>query len=126
MRSKVHIVLVIAVAIFITPSLYAANEVPRDMWLDGMSKLLPEAFCQPEQFFRQCFEVSEETCQQTATSTTRDCIEKLKGEMPEMFDTENGQYWGTQVGACAGSSYSMALLKNFKDTKKCNDPEAWK
>lgn len=103
-----------------------AFEVGRDTWTNAMSTALPNAFCQPQQFFRQCFDISEAQCVETATKVTRQCLQQFSAQFPQVFkQPDDGTYWGTKVGECAGEAYQTTLSKEFKNTAKCNDVNQW-
>ncbi|PHS66332.1 MAG: hypothetical protein COB09_02390 [Thalassobium sp.] len=103
-----------------------ALEVGRDVWTNAMTTALPNAFCQPQQFFRQCFDVSEAQCLQTASQTTKHCLQQFSAQFPQVFQQPaDGSYWGTMVGQCAGEAYQTTLSKEFKNTAKCNDVNQW-
>ncbi|MCD8523360.1 MAG: hypothetical protein LRY66_03735 [Saccharospirillaceae bacterium] len=103
-----------------------ALEADRDVWINAMTTALPNAFCQPQQFFRQCFDISEALCMETATQTTRQCLQQFSAQFPQVFQQPaDGAYWGTKVGECAGEAYQSTLSKAFKNTAKCNDVNQW-
>lgn len=114
--------------IFLTAlsSFSSAFEVGRDEWTNAMTTALPNAFCQPQQFFRQCFDISEAQCMETATQTTRQCLQQFSAQFPQVFkQPDDGTYWGSKVGECAGEAYQTTLSKEFKNTAKCNDVNQW-
>jgi hypothetical protein len=68
-----------------------------------MSTVLPTVFCQGGQYFRQCFDVSQSECEETAMSSTRICLQKYKDKIPDtLTQPKDGSYWGTIIGRCAG------------------------
>ena len=103
-----------------------AQGITKSAWIEGMSTNLPAIFCQPNQYFRQCYRVSAQKCEEVAASTTRICLNKFSSQMPAIFNqrqqTEN---WGGTIGKCAGEAYATVLRKEFIDTAKCNDPQVW-
>lgn len=104
----------------------APNSVPKADWMKGMKTALPVAFCKPTQYFRQCFKVTAEECEQVALSTTRVCLENLKDAIPDpLKQPEDGTTWGAKVGQCAGAAYETALVKKKIQNDKCNDASAW-
>jgi hypothetical protein len=104
-----------------------ATEVAKAEWLSAMSTAVPTSFCQPKQYFRQCFSVSAEECEQVAASSTRTCLEKHKSAIPEILvQPADGTRFGTVVGACAGSTYEITLTSKRISSAKCNDPNNWK
>jgi hypothetical protein len=84
-------------------------------------------FCEPEQYFRQCFEVTEAECLEVAKRTIRACIERYEPTMPEQFDSQSGEQVGRAVGACAGQDYEATFMQRNKriNSARCNDPAVW-
>ena len=104
-----------------------SQEVAKDVWIDKMSTVLPTAFCQTDQYFRQCFDVSQIECEETAISATRICLQKYKDKIPDVLvQPKDGSYWGRIIGSCAGEAYEMTLQKKRISNKKCNDPSNWR
>jgi hypothetical protein len=84
-------------------------------------------FCQPDQYFRQCFEVTEGECRELAKRTIRGCIERFEPTMPERFDSQSGEQVGRAIGECAGRDYENTLAQRNKriSSARCNDPAVW-
>ncbi len=119
-------ILVLTLVLLISASAHS-GEVSKEAWLDGMSTALPTAFCQRDQYFRQCFEVSQTECEETAMSATRVCLQKYKDKIPNtLIQPKDGSYWGRIVGSCAGEAYEITLRKKRISNQKCNDPNNWK
>jgi hypothetical protein len=112
---------------FVLPLAGQAQEVPRDKWLEVMTVTIPTYFCQPEQYFRQCFDVSAEECEQVALSGTRTCISKLQQQIPEMLQhPADSKAWGTRLGTCAGVAYEGTLADKHKSDPKCQNAMNWR
>jgi len=119
----------ILVVIFVLLMSASANsvEISKEAWMDSMSTVLPTALCQADQYFRQCFDVSQTECEETATSATRVCLQKYKDKIPNtLVQPRDGAYWGSLVGACAGEAYEVTLQKKRISNQKCDDPNNWK
>ena len=100
-----------------------ANEVSKAEWIKAMSTALPAHFCQPTQYFRQCFSVTQPECEQVALSATRICLEKHRSEIPEVLvQPRDGTRFGTIVGACSGGTYESTLIKKKISNARCNNP----
>jgi hypothetical protein len=112
-------------ALLMLLALPAQAEVGRDAWVDSMSTALPTAFCQSQQYFMQCFKVSQQECVDSATAATRVCLEKNRSKMPAVFTREDGRQWGGVVGGCAGEAYEISLINRRIDSDRCNDPKNW-
>ena len=103
-----------------------AGEVSKEVWMNAMSTALPTAFCQSQQYFRQCFEVTQIECEETASSAVRICLDKYKGKIPDVLNQpKDGNHWGTIIGTCAGEAYAIAFQKRQISTKECNNPANW-
>jgi len=121
-KARVSIFLIIMT---LSTSLLAVD-VKRDDWVSAMTSGLPTAFCNSSQYFRQCFNVTAQECEATASSATRVCINKNKSKIPSILhQPKDGTHWGTVIGSCAGEAYEMALLKKRFRNSKCNNPANW-
>lgn len=117
----------ILISIFLFPLSVNAIEVSKSDWFNGMSTALPTAFCNSKQYFRQCFNISAQECEETAASATRICLNKYKSEIPNILvQPKDGTHWGEIIGKCAGTAYGIALVKKTIDNAKCNDIKKWK
>lgn len=104
----------------------APSTIAREAWISAIRTALPIAFCKPDQYFRQCFNVTQAECEQTALSATRVCLDDLKSQIPEVLKQPgDGAHWGAKVGQCAGSGYEVALSGKRVQSVKCDDPSAW-
>lgn len=109
------------------PASGQAVKVKKAAWIDAMSTALPAAFCNPRQYFRQCFRVTARECERAAASATRICLDKNKDRIPAVLNQpQDGRRWGATVGSCAGQTYEISLIKKRIDSKRCNDPANWR
>lgn len=91
-----------------------------------MTTVLPTAFCSSGQYFRECFSVTAQECEETASSATRICLNNYIDKMPEVLQQpQDGTHWGMIIGACAGEAYEVALLKKRIKNDKCDNPANW-
>ena len=103
-----------------------AGQVSKSVWMNAMSTAVPTAFCQAKQYYRQCFEVTQIECEETASSATRICLKKYKEEIPNLLNQpQDGTHWGTIIGRCAGEAYESAFQKRRISSKECNNPAKW-
>lgn len=101
-------------------------EVTKSDWLIAMKSALPTAFCNPSMYFRQCFKVTANQCEETALSATRICLENNKVNIPDiLIQPKDGTHWGTIVGTCAGETYEKSLSKLKVSNTKCNNAANW-
>lgn len=104
-----------------------ADEISKKEWLDSMSTVLPTAFCESSQFFRQCYKVTAKKCEEVAASATRVCITKHGVDIPALLQQpKDGTHWGTVIGTCAGTGYGLSLMNSFIDSKKCKNIDNWR
>lgn len=103
-----------------------AQQVAKEAWLESMEIIIPTFFCKEDQYFRQCFEVSVQECEEVAASSARVCIGRLGSEVPAVLQLpQDGNLWGTRLGSCAGTAYEGVLAEKRISTPKCNDPGQW-
>lgn len=104
----------------------SAQEVTKKQWIAGMKTALPAHFCQQSQYFRQCFDVSANKCEEVAASSTRICLSELGNQIPNVLvQPKDGTHWGAKVGQCAGTTYETVLKKKRISNSKCNDISNW-
>lgn len=103
-----------------------AIEVTKQSWLTSMETALPTVFCGSSMYFRQCFSVSAQQCEEAAVSATRICLKRNAANIPNiLIQPQDGTHWGTVIGTCAGQSYEIALMKQKVSNTKCNDITNW-
>lgn len=101
-------------------------EVTKADWMSAMETAVPTAFCNSNQFFRQCFNVTAQECEETAASATRVCLNKNQRNIPSILvQPADGTHWGTVVGSCAGTTYATTLSTKLVKNEKCNNPKNW-
>jgi hypothetical protein len=119
--------ILVVVLVFLIPASANSQEVSKEAWIESVSTALPTAFCRSDLYFRQCFDVSQTECEETAMSATRVCLQKYKNKIPNtLVQPKDGSYWGNIIGACAGEAYEITLQKKRISNKRCNDPNNWK
>jgi len=124
--NRMHRLFLIGILAFASTTV-SANEVSKEDWINGMTTALPAYFCKADQYFRQCFTVTQVECEEVALSTTRICLAQNKNAMPAILkQPEDGTRWGSVVGACAGEAYEISLQKKLINSARCKDPNNWK
>ena len=104
----------------------SGNEVSKANWMSAIETALPTAFCNSNQYFRQCFNVTAQECEEVAASATRVCLNKNQSKIPSiLIQPEDGTHWGTVIGSCAGSAYGASLSKKLVKNKKCDNQKNW-
>lgn len=120
-RTIIGILFLVSISTFVT-----AQEITKKQWVAGMKTALPAHFCQQAQYFRQCFEVTVEECEEVAASSTRICLRELNQQIPEVLvQPKDGTHWGGKVGQCAGTTYESVLKKKRISNSKCNNVSNW-
>ncbi len=103
-----------------------AQTIAKTEWIDGMQTIMPTVVCQSETPFRRCFEVTAERCEEVMASAMRVCLNRHNSDIPaRLQQPEDGQYWGSIVGECAGESYAVVLERDYINSAACNDPATW-
>lgn len=118
-----YLVAVFGVFICIT-NLHAQNISAED-WIKSVENGLPGYFCQEEQYFRQCFEISGSHCLETAREIVSNCIDKEKENFPDSFNKVTGEQWGNIIGTCAGNLFEMKHSAEKSKNPKCYNPAHW-
>jgi len=118
---------VVANLLFVTTPVSMADEVSKDFWMDAMKSELPKTFCQSMEFFRECFDVSEDQCIEAASLATKICMHQYINQIPDtLVQPKDGAKWSNIIGQCAGENYHQTLNRMFKNTKECNEIDYWK
>ncbi len=103
-----------------------AVEVPKEEWVSHMRSIIPTLFCGSEQYFRQCFDVTVEQCEETMESAARACINNLEAQIPEILvQPQDGNRWGNVIGQCVGASYEQVHKAQHTREAACLDPSNW-
>ena len=114
------------VLLLAVPWLAQGQTVEKGEWLEGMKTIVPTFFCGEEQYFWQCFEVTFEECEEAAASATRVCINDKAEQIPDVLQMpRDGEYWGSQIGQCAGVGYEARLRDRRINDPVCNNPRNW-
>jgi hypothetical protein len=110
-------------SLIVATVLLASCKVSSSDWKREMENQIPQAFCEPTQYFRQCFDVDEATCRSTVTELVRTCFAKI--QLPESMGTGDGESYGRKLGECAGGGYDDKLSSKRNNNPKCLDPKNW-
>ena len=111
----------VLLAIILFPfSLSQAGDLTQEQWIAFMVRGFPSAFCGPDQFYRNCFEVSAEECTETVTSAAEDCLDEVADELPETFTFEQGRKWGPVIEKCIDAAYVQTYSDLKIDSEECN------
>ena len=118
--------IVTTIFVLLFPSLAVSQEITKEQWVDRMSTALPTMFCQSGQYFRECFRVSQEQCEEVALSATRICLKDKARDMPASLEQpKDGRHWGQIIGECAGTNYEITIIEKRINSAQCNDITNW-
>ncbi len=108
-----------------TASTTAAAPKRNALFLGLFGKQLPTDLCKSEQYFRACFQVTEERCKQVVTEELDKCVTIHAATLPLVRDGQTGAAAGRVLGQCAGTAYDVRLIGKRIQSKRCNDPSQW-
>lgn len=120
---------ILFVALFSSIVAQAEVVVTRSQFIEAMRTSLPNAFCREDQYFRKCFNVTEDDCIREGLRATKTCLLSMESQIPQKLkQPEDGRTWGEKIGQCAGTAYESSLGADKKklETKDCKDPSKWK
>jgi len=104
-----------------------ASEVSKEDWIARVRTSLPALFCAEGSYFRSCFTLTPQECEERAASTTRICLSDVQDQIPATLKLpDEGRKWGEKVGRCAGQAFEVSLLAKRIHSQKCDDPTAWR
>lgn len=112
-------------SVFILAANTHAQEISKSDWLKYMTSAVPSAFCQEEQYFRQCFDIPGSTCIDTTRMAMKTCINLEKKNLPSSLDKVTGEQWGNIIGTCAGNEFEKIQINNKLKNQKCYNPANW-
>lgn len=104
----------------------ATAQVATQQWISLYSAYLPTKLCEKQQYFRQCFAISGQQCEQAATSATSKCVDDIRDQMPKALETRaQGVKWGRRIGIFVGTAVEKSMASKKKSTARCHDASAW-
>lgn len=101
------------------------TDLKTEEWLAILRTELPKEFCKDGTYFRTCFAIDKNECMRVSAAQFDPCVRKHRHELPNIRTEEDGGKGGEILGRCTGASFFEALQSKFKNTAKCNDPNAW-
>ncbi len=102
-----------------------SKEISKEKWMFAMKTTFPVAICTSDQYFRQCFEVTELECEEIASSSARVCADELNDQIPTVLKPEDKGFWGGEIGRCIGNAIEAANYKKKTSNPKCKDASHW-
>jgi len=98
-----------------------AADMAQDQWISFMTKNMPTAFCKSDQYYRDCYEVTKEECEDTAAFAVEACIANHIQELPDIFSYEESRKWGAIIEKCIDEEYSRTFSNQKMDTPECKE-----
>lgn len=89
-----------------------------------MSAELPVAFCDNREYFGQCFEVEQKSCQKTVVQLTKSCLKDLVVPKSVRLATV-GLKLGNKLGRCIGARYEKDMIQKKKKDSLCTELKQW-
>ena len=102
-----------------------SQKISKEKWIFAMKTTMPVAICTSDQYFRQCFDVTEFECEEIATSSVRICVNELNDQIPTVLKSSDKQFWGGKIGRCIGNSLEAVNYEKKTSNSKCNDASNW-
>ena len=100
-----------------------ALEQSRNDFSTFTTRYLSQSMCQEDNYFRQCYLVTEEICLEAAKQAVHDCIDIQADKMGKVIKADDVQYWQQITGRCAGGIYDKKMHGYFKDEASCHEQE---
>jgi len=98
-----------------------AADLTQEQWIKFMTQNMPALFCKTDQYYRDCYEVTQEECESTAAFAVEACISSHIQELPDIFSYEESRKWGALIEKCVDEEYSQTLSGQKKDTPECQE-----
>lgn len=83
------LMLLIILGILVFGRSSAQADEQRDTFIIGTTFSVPIIYCGEKQFFRQCFSVTQEECQEFAAASARACFEQIRQQIPLNLDSKS-------------------------------------
>ena len=118
-RRKVIFMMIIMIIVF-PLSLAKTADLTQEQWINFMINSLPAVFCNPSQYYRECFEVIQDECKDTVTFAVINCIVNNVIEIPATFDLKESRKWGSIIEKCVDQEYVDNHANQRIDNEYCN------
>lgn len=102
-------------------SIGQAADLTQDRWRDFMTKNMPSLFCKPDQYYRECYEVTPEECQNAVAFAVEACIADHIQELPDIFTYTDSRRWGAVIEKCVDAEYTITFGNQKIDTDACKE-----
>ena len=112
---------IFTVTILFSFSLAHAGDLTQEQWIDYMTVNLPKVYCKSDQNYRVCYDVTQEECADTVSSTAQDCTDKKTDELPFVFTFKESRHWGSIIEKCIEAVYDETFAEQRIDGENCGD-----
>ena len=103
----------------------AHAQVARADFLSEFPTILATNLCKASAYFRTCFDVSAEECENMVTSAAISCVKRYASDIPKQLGAAEEEHHGGVLGGCAGETYATEFLARRLNDKACNVPSNW-
>jgi len=110
---------------FVVVMSVAACKASKQDWIKQFEPAVVTALCEPQQYFRKCFEIDDTGCRTAMGRHVHTCLLENDPSIPDQLDQADGRRWGGEIGACAGTAYEEELSAKRRHDARCDDPNAW-
>ena len=118
------IIILLIASFSIATNSYAQN-ISKSDWITYVQKALPGVICQSDQYFRQCFNVSDNNCLQVARKASLDCLSNEAPNIPKILDFIVGEQWGNIIETCVGGEYEERFSDKKSKAPQCSNSSYW-
>lgn len=109
----------LAISLLFTPA--CAGDLTQERWISIMIRNLPKVFCAKDQFYRVCYDVSQEDCLDAVAQATADCIDENLSLLPEAFAYKDIRHWGPVIENCIDKDYIETYVDFYVDSEECKN-----
>lgn len=109
------------IALMAAAAAVQAQDMTRDEWTADRMKNLPAVCCQEGRYYRDCFEVGPEACENAVMTAVASCIDTKSEELPENFGADLSRKWDDILEKCVNEEYSEMYIHQKKETPECGE-----
>lgn len=102
-----------------TPAIVNDINSNKKAWAENVEQKLPELLCDKNQYFVQCFDVTEPECLEFTKLLVHACLSNVTLALPQQIDPQQGEYWGQMIGRCSYDLYNKYMETKKHHTKVC-------
>lgn len=103
----------------------AAKMMDTEAWKRAGRIRMPEKFCAPKSYFRNCYEIPVKDCKRAALAGIEKCYTLSK--LPAKMDASTtAVFEGYKVGRCVAEHFHSSQKTKFRSSEaKCQSTKAW-